>query len=160
MKFNSHKNKLIENIGIALKKDKEGIINDFKFILSDATNLLKTEQYAFWISQIGKFPIEEIPMTKYGYESACSTYRGMGEIDRNILADTLTSLCESLFTYSHEDEVCEMQSDFHFYYDLTHDVVFKESELGVIEPADITIVKDQYRIAFKSEIGAEDNEFL
>ena len=160
MKFNSYKNKLIESISVALKKNKVGVINDFKAILSNATKLLKTNQYDFWLSQLGRYPAEEIPMTKYGFNSACSTFNNMGNIDRNKLASILSSLCLSLFTYSNENESCEMQSDFHFYYDLENGTLFKESELGVVVPADIQIEKGKLRIALKSELEADENEFL
>lgn len=160
MKFRSYQNKLIEDIGVALKKDKIGVINDFKSILSNASKLFKTDRYDFWLSQLGKIPAEDIPMTKYGFDSAICKYGNSGNANRNELESILLSLCEALFTYSSVNEVCELQSDYHFYYDLSNGVLFKESELGMVEPADVFIEKGRYRIALKSELNADADEFL
>ena len=85
--------------------------------------------------------------------------RHMSESDRNQIQLEILGLCEALFTYSNEHGMCEMQSDFHFYYDLKKGNVFKVSEIDVIEPKMEHPEKGEYRIALKSEIKANENEF-
>jgi len=66
MKFSSYQNKLVERIGLALRKNKAGLITDFDSILSEAESLFKTDEFKFWLSQIGEYPGNEIPTTNPG----------------------------------------------------------------------------------------------
>ena len=158
MNFSSHQRKLIEDIDIALRKDSLGLINDFISILSTAATLYKTERFDIWRSELGRHQASEIPITKYGHSNACALLLSVETADKNLVCSKIYSICECLFTYSNKHEICEMQSDFHYYYDTEKSRVFKESELGIIDP-DTKFSIEGYRIALKSELKALEVEF-
>ena len=151
MKFNSHKVKLIESLQIALSKDKEEIIGDFKQILWNSNNLFKTDKFDFWLKQIGAIKTDEIPMTKYGL-SEVRRRNVTGDIDRTGLINLIENTCEKLFTYSNEDDCCSMQSDYYYYFHIPTNKVFKESELGASDLDAEVSNRNEIRIAKVSEL--------
>ena len=159
MNFSSHQRKLAEAIVIALNKNSLSVINDFKLILSTAKKLYRTDKFDFWLSKLGKHPAEEIPITNYGHSIAIASSKHLNEIDRNAFPNLIINICESLFTYSNDQEMCLMQSDFHYYFSFETNGIFKESELGILEGLDKNQRNENYRIALKSELGAPKNEF-
>lgn len=71
-----------------------------------------------------------------------------------------TLFVESLFTYHSDDDMCRYQSDFHYYYHIPSQTVFKESGLGALEPK-IDIKNDsEIRIAKNSEIKVNQDELI
>lgn len=152
MNFNSHKQKLIDSIEIALGKSKGEIIQGFKPILSSAKGLFNSSQYDFWLVQLGTIPIDEIPMTYYGLESAQRSLGRLENYNRNELESAISYICEVLFTYSNEEDMCELQSDYHYYYYIPEKRVFKESTLGMTDLNVQNVNSDDIRIAKVSEL--------
>ena len=159
MNFSSHQRKLAEAIVTALTKNSSNLINDFKLILSSAKKLYRTERFDFWLSEIGKHPHSEIPITNYGHSIAVFNSKRLNESDRNTFPALITSICENLFTYSNNQEMCLMQSDFHYYFSFETNDTFKESEMGILEGLDKNQRNKSYRIALKSELSAAKSEF-
>jgi len=159
MNFSSHQKKLVESIKVALNKSKFDLINDFKPILNDASKLFKTDKFQFWLQEIGQHPIEEIPITNYGLNIAKQKVDDLISADRNSVQANITYICECIFTYINDNDMCFMQGDFHYYVNTETDILFKESEMGIVEPSDARSEGDKYRIALKSELNADENEF-
>ena len=152
MNFNSHKQKLIDSIKITLSKPKREIIQEFKPILSRAKELFNTNHYDFWLIQLGTIPINEIPMTFYGLESVQRSLKCLETHTRNELESAISYICEELFTYSNEDDICELQSDYHYYYYIPEKKVFKKSTLGMTNLNVQNVNRDDIRIAMVSEL--------
>ncbi len=159
MNFSSHQKKLVELIEIALKKGKIELISDFKPILNDASKLFKTDKFQFWLQQIRQHQVEEIPMTNYGLDLAKQQVRNLVLADRNSIQTDITYICECVFTYFNDNDMCFMQGDFHYYVNIESGVLFKESNMGVVEPSEANPENGNYRIALKSELKVNENEF-
>jgi len=158
MNFSSHQNKLIESVVTALNKDKYGIICDFKLLLSNARRLYKTESLDFWLSELGKYPANEIAMTKYGHSMVVSHLKWLKEAGRNGVPGVIENMSELLFTYCNDHEMCQMQGDFHYYFSIEDGIIYKESEMGCIEPNIPRPTSGKYRVAFISELNVPENE--
>lgn len=157
MNFSSHQNNLIDKIELALGKDKESLINDFKPILSTAKSLYKTSEFDFWLKTIGEVALNELPVTIYGHKEAIGVCEYLRNKDKNRVKASIVYICESLFTYSHEDENCELSGIYHFYYSNAEQCVFKESEMGML--AGIEVVEpNSFRIANVSELSVNSGE--
>ena len=159
MNFNSHKQKLIDSIKITLGKPKGEIIQGFKPILSSAKDLFNSNQYDFWLVQLGTIPIDEIPMTFYGLESAQRSLGRLENYTRNELESAISNICEQLFTYSNEEDMCDFQSDNHYYYYMPGKRVFKESTLGMTNLNVQNVNRDDIRIAKVSELAFNPERF-
>ena len=159
MNFGAHQQRLVERLGLALGKDKSGLIKDFQSILSDAKGLFKTNSFDFWLSQLGQHEFSEIPITKYGHALALNQYQAFSGADRNAVCSGISHLCELLFTYSNDREMCELQSDFHYYVNEENGLVYRESEMGHIEPEHAVPKDHLYRIALMSEVDAPASEY-
>jgi hypothetical protein len=159
MNFSSHQKKLVESIEIALCKSKVDLINDFKPILNEASKLFKTDRFQFWLQEIGQHKVEEIPMTNYGLTLARQQVRNLVLADRNSVQASISYICECIFTYFNDNDMCFMQGDFHYYVNTELGVLFKESNMGVVEPSEASPENGNYRIALKSELKVNKNEF-
>jgi len=157
MNFNSHQNELLLKIENALTKNKKDMLKDFTNILTQAKTLYKSDVFDFWLRTIVEVDSSEIPMTKYGYDEAVHQSKFLKNANRNQFHEILSSICERLFTYSTEDEMCTLQSNFHFYYSLKDTAIFKSSELGSLEGAE-RIEKGDYRIAYVTELNLKKLE--
>ncbi len=157
MNFSSHQNRLIENIELALKKSKNSMVNDFKPILSQAKSLYKTTDFDFWLKTIGEVESDELPITKYGHNEAVGVCQYLRKEDKNRVKNSILYICESLFTYSHEDENCELAGIYHFYYSCTERHIFKESEMGMLAGIE-AVEPNSFRIAYTSELNIQKSE--
>lgn len=160
MNFSTHQKKLIESIHVALRKDKEGLIGDFKWILSKARKLYKTSSLDFWLSEIGRHPVDDIPITRYGYSVAVDYAKNLEKCDRNSIVCSIVSICVSLFTYSRDDDMCFMQSDYHYFFFLPGNKVYKYSDLGNLSGLDEWPSDSDCRIALISDLNAEESEYF
>jgi hypothetical protein len=160
MNFSTYKKELITSIENALNKSKHEMIRDFRLILGKSNSLFKTTKFDFWLKQIGEIAENEIPMTHYGLNEAKRTLDFALSADRNSLENMVNDICESLFSYCHEDDMCCMQADNHSYYHVPTGVVFKESTLGssTLE-ADVSS-KNDIRIAMVSELRMISTELV
>ena len=160
MNFSTHKTRLLEETALAVSKSKFAMVEDFKHLLSTASNLLPEHDFSFWIKQIEETELDEIPITKYGLNEAKRSLEKQQELDRNKLAHLLSYLCEQLFTYSNSDDICEMQSDYHYYFHIPTSTLFKESELGMQVPRITIEDPNEIRIARVSEINPNRDELV
>jgi hypothetical protein len=129
-----------------------------KPILSKAKNLFHSTLYDFWLGQIGNIPVEEIPMTYFGLNNAKLSLKYFEKYDRNDLEFAISNLCEMIFTYCSDEEICELQSDYHFYYYIPESRVFKESTLGMSNLRILNIERSGIRIAMISELSINQKE--
>lgn len=158
MNFSSHQKLLLQRIEEALEKPQNALVSDFISILDKARNLYKTDAYDFWLDMIENVDLGELPITAYGHSEAVREVKYISGSDRHSVKSGINDICEKLFTYSNHEDFCEMQSQFHFYFSISNNTIYKVSELGVtrgIEENKIGIS----RIAFISEINASANEF-
>ena len=153
MNFSSHQNQIISEINEALKEQKPLIVEKFKEILAKASELYKTQDYEFWTQTLDNTELEQLPVTKYGHSNAIHSLRHLSKIDKNTIQRTISKVCECLFTYSSEEEMCIMQSDFHFYFCYETNSIYKQSELGMVEGIEFC-GKGKRRIAYVSELNA------
>ena len=159
MKFSTHTMKLLESMNVALSKNKRGMILDFKEILGKARWLFKTERYDFWLKQIGEIDIDEIPMTHYGLSEAKRSLK-YEQINRKTLEYMVADICEDLFAYSREDDMCECQADFHYYFYMPTGTVYKESGLGSSTLHIKSPAIEDIRLAKISELNIAKEELL
>ena len=157
MNFSSHQKNLIERVELALRKDKKSLINDFKPILNQAKTLYKTSEFDFWLKTIGETDLDELPVTVYGHNEAVGSSKYIRGEDKNRVKGSLLYICEALFTYSHEDENCELAGIYHFYYSNDEQCIFKESEMGMFEGIK-AIEPNSFRIAYVSELNVKKTE--
>ena len=157
MNFSSHQNSLIEKIELALSKSKKAMVNDFKPILNQAKSLYKTNEFDFWLKTIGETESDELPVTNYGYSEALGSCKYLRKEDKNRVKSSILYICEALFTYSHEDENCELAGIYHFYYSVTDCCIFKESEMGMLEGIE-SVQPDSFRIAYVSQLDIQESE--
>ena len=158
MNFSSHQNNLIQKIELALGKSKKAMVNDFRSILNQANSLYKTRDFDFWLKTIGETDSDELPVTNYGHNEALGTCKYLRKEDKNRVKRLILYICEALFTYSHEDENCELFGIYHFYYSLTNCCIFKESEMGILEGIE-SVPSGSFRIAYVSQLGIQKTEF-
>ncbi len=163
MNFSTHKKKLIESIEIALSKDKSDMVNAFRLILRSANSLFKSNIFDFWLEQIEQIELTGIPMTRYGLEEAKNIVKSLKNdmpTNKN-LEFSLLDICEFLFTYNKEDDLCDRQSQFHYYVDVSSGIVFKQSKSRILRPQ-IDTVKEtsDIRIAKISELNPKQYELF
>lgn len=159
MNFSTHKNQIADLIEIALRQNKPDLIAKFRIILNQANTLFKTEDFNFWLQQIGSIPCEEIPLTKFGLQEASYSVANLRNLDRHNFKSRILNICEQLFTYSNEDELCPWQSVYHYYFYLPEQKVFRESKLGTCDLLQ-SISPSQVRIAKISELGIDPTEYI
>lgn len=102
--------------------------------LVDAKDLLKSSLLDFDITQFELIKIEEFATTHYGLELVKGYLKNHGtnsDNSRSTLESELLMVCENLLTYTVGD-CCYMQSEFHWYYCIEGEFVYKESEMNVI----------------------------
>lgn len=160
MHFNTHQMKLIESIEITLSKSKNEIIGDFIEILQRANDIFKTDDFNFWLIQLEQTTNKEIPMTHYGISEAKRAILSMRSLNRVQLRFTINDICEMLFTYCDEDDMCDMQGNFYYYIDISSGIVFKESQFGTVVPKIAICSKSEIRIAKVSELIIEEGKLL
>ena len=160
MNFGTHKQQIIDSIEIAITKDKTNLIERFKLILNRASSLLKSEKFYFWLQQLGTIPSEEIPITKFGLDNARRSLAFLRGADRHSLESSIANICEQLFTYSNEDDLCLLQCEYHHYFYLPEHRVFKESGMGYSDlDMDMVAIAD-IRLAMISEVEADSSEYI
>ena len=158
MNFSSHQQLLLQKIEDALNKPKNALVSDFGFILDQARSLYKTDEYDFWLDTIENSELNELPITCYGHGEAARQLKDLFGSNRHSAKSGIAYISEKLFTYSNCDDFCEMQSQFHFYFSVSKNAIYKVSELGTTQGIEVNEI-GQSRIAYTSEINASANEF-
>ena len=160
MNFSTHKNQIADLIEIALTKDKIESIARFEIILGKCKSLFKTEEFDFWLCQLGLIEPNEIPMTKFGLEEASRSLSSLRNLNRNSFKSSVLDICERIFTYSNAEELCPFQTAYHYYFSLSDNRVFKESEMGHLDANDRDVSLSQVRIAKIGELNVDKSEYI
>ncbi len=160
MNFSSHKNHVADLIEIALTKNKQDLVARFKIILNKCSGLFKSEDFNFWLKQIGSMPCDEIPITKFGLQEASLSLKDLRDLNRHSFKSRVLFICEQLFTYSNQDDLCSLQTAYHYYFYFPEQRIFKESEMGDCDLAVEKFSRDQIRIAKMSELEVDQVEYI
>ena len=161
MNFRTHKQQIIDSIEIALtKRNRVDIIERFKIILSKCKSLLKSDRFDFWLYQLGSIPDREIPLTKFGLEEASRLLPSLITLDRNKFGNSILDICENLFTYYNAEELCPFQTEYHYYFYLPKQKIFKESKMGHTNLEEQNVNSSEIRIAKISEIEVDRSEYI
>lgn len=155
-------NQLAQNLTQALNGSREELITAFRDrFLPDWIRRFESEHFLFWLRQLEQIESCELPITKFGVESAKRSLEIYSFDEDESLRHSLWFLCEDVFCYSNDSEYCEMQGFYHFYYFIPDRVLFKESELGDCDlEASIENWNEEVRIATVSELGVPAEELL
>ena len=140
-------------------KDKDALIVDFQTLLPKASSLFKTDVYEFWIKQLKGHPTSEIPITVYGVKDSIRVMDLGSGNNRHSAQNMILYICEALFTYQNKNELCDHQTEFHYYCINETGLVFKQSKMGIIKPGTVNLTENKYRIALHSELNVPDSEF-
>ncbi len=161
MNFSSHIKKLVTAIEQALEQSsKVSIVEEFRPILKTTNSLLKTDRFDFWLRQIEEIDISEIPMTKFGLSEAKSRLPVDSKCSRIDLKGAIDFICENLFTYCNDDDICSLQGDYHYYVHLPTGKVYKESLLGSSTLDEVITSSSDIRIAKISELNISPQELV
>lgn len=160
MHFSSHKTKILKAMKFALRGNKAQIVIDFQDILISSSSILNTDHFNFWFYQLKNIQINEIPITIKGLGKAKAKLKILDSPDKHQLIGSILEICKYLFTYSNYDDGCEMQGDYHSYYDESSDRVFNESDFGHMDPNFEIIDKNKIRIAKISELTLNKDELI
>ena len=160
MKFSSHQAQIADLIAIALTKNKVELINKFKNILGKCDRLFESPQFVFWLRQLGSISPSEIPITKYGLQESFRSLYFLQNANRHSFKSRVLGICEKLFTYSQIDDLCPLQTNYHYYVYLPSQKVFKESEMGDCNLKADNISIAEIRIAKISELSAHPEEYI
>ncbi len=160
MNFSSHIKNLVTAIEHALEQSKASMVEEFRPILKIANSLLQTNRFDFWLKQIDEVDISEIPMTKFGLSEAKSHLPVDSKCSRIELKGTIDFICESIFTYCNDDDMCSLQGDYHYYVHLPTGKVYKESVLGSSTLDVVIASSSDIRIAKISELKIPPPELV
>ena len=146
MKFRTHIRNLHGDVAAALNcGTRDEVIARFRGILSRAKSLFKTDHLDFWIEQLDRVEPREIAMTRYGLKEARDYWLRREGRD-------LGYVCEYLFTFCEEDDFCDLQSQYHYYYFIPESRVFRESQLGCTDLGAAVNDPRHVRVAKVSEL--------
>lgn len=163
MNFKSHIKVITRSLEECLATgEKSAIVGGLSECLQYAKSLLKIDAFDFWLAQINEIEISEIAMTKFGVNEALMTMRYSKTSDSNSLRSELESVCEYVLAYSKDGDDCPLQSQYHHYFDLRRQAVFKESELGLNDNSSDLIPpeKGEFRVAKLSELNVSPSELV
>ncbi len=164
--------RLSDRLEQALSGSRDHLITSFRTLLSEWIRDLGQDSLRFWFSQLNGVADHELPVTLHGVAEARRLLRanisttgnrrsGLRSLSRRDLGRLLWDLCEWVFAYSREDDLCEYQGQYFYYFFLPGAVVFKASELGACDPGvQITRFEDEVRVATISELKVPDHELL
>jgi hypothetical protein len=154
----------------ALSGDRDHLIACFLTFLPEWIKELDCVPLHFWLSQLRTIDANELPITLYGVAQAKRELgavrvaswrlaRGLGTAAE--LGAALWNICELVFTYSRDDDLCEMQGQYHYYFFIPEAIVYKESDLGSCDLTyEVTSFHDQVRVATVSDLGIPADELL
>jgi len=162
MNFSSHIKILQKALRACLLQDKHEMLTTIHDCLSKAKVLLKTNQFDYYLEQFEQLEINEFATTHYGVNWAKVILKNSDERDSNTksaLTSDLLGVCENVLTYT-VDDCCMMQTEFHWYYCIGGDFVFKESQMGVIEAPNNRKITGSSRVAKISELPFIEKDSL
>ena len=143
-----------------MTQNKVDLIEKFKIILGKCKSIFKSNCYDFWLAQLGSIPYIEIPITKFGLSEATRLTLSLSDSNQHSCKDGILDICENLFTYSHSEDTCPFQTQYHYYFLISDSKVFKESKMGITNLKKDNIYTSNIRIATISEIKADSSEYI
>ena len=134
------------------------MVESFRALLARLVRELDYPHLLFWEQQLDSIPLEELPITPYGVSEAKRSTCWLRAED---LAASFCDICEWVFAYSRDDDLCEMQGQYFYYYDRPTGTVFKECDLGACDLVPrISNFREEVRVATVSDLGLRANELL
>ena len=121
---------------------------------------IKSQRFDFWLQQLGSIPYHQIPITKFGLDNARRSITFLPDCPRNSFESRIANICEQLFTYSHKDDLCPFQCEYHHYFYLPEHKIFKESGMGHSDLDKKNVLISEIRIAKISELQADSSEYI
>ncbi|WP_020538882.1 hypothetical protein [Lewinella cohaerens] len=115
---------------------------------------LEGEIPVLWIEAMNTSDLQEIPTTKYGVSEVRVLLQSL-EPTRNNIQKIIPRVVELLITFLVEDDLCDRQGQFYYYFDQHSGQVFAESEMGIVRPPIIGIRSSNVRPAYISELIRE-----
>jgi hypothetical protein len=107
--------------------------------------------------------MSEFATTRFGLEETRWCLREdveTTENSRSVLLKELQASSENILTFTSDDDLCSMQSQYHGYYSKSDGFVYKESELGeLVLPAGKSIT-GEVRVAGSAELDANPSLLL
>lgn len=122
--------------------------------LKKKSELLEIQLPVLWIEAMNMDDLEEIPTTKYGVNQVRALLQSL-EPTRNNFQRIVPRILELLFTFLVENDLCDRQGQFYYYYDQQSGQVFAESEMGTVRPSTVKIERGNVRPAYVSELIKE-----
>lgn len=161
MKFSTNVQHIRQNLRAALAGDKAAALAGLRQALTDGAALLKTGDLTFWIDQFDVVETEDFLTTAYAVRNISRVLaRAPADLSRRRLASDLEMAAEHLLTYTTDDDFCEMQSHYHWYYDLDGGFAYKESELGDFHVPDGKKISGDRRVAKRGDMAVEPLKLL
>ena len=163
MNFSNYVKRIRRNLRSCLVGDKQEILTGLRQCLLEARSLLKTDDLDFWISQFDQQEMSEFATTRFGLEETRWCLREdveTTENSRSVLLKELQASSENILTFTSDNDLCSMQSQYHWYYSKSDGFVYKESELGeLVLPAGKSIT-GEVRVAGSAELDANPSLLL
>lgn len=157
MNFSSHVKSIRERLKTCLSYKKHEMLIELQDCLIDAKSLLKTSSFDFYLSQFKVVDVAEFATTHYGVRMVKSSLnrKDLRPANSRInLESELLLASKHLLTYNVEDSCC-MQTEFHWYYCIGGEFIYKESGMGVVEVPDGKEVFGGVRVAKVSELPTD-----
>lgn len=151
MDFHGHLEHIRGGVLEALTHNKMNLIEMYLKVLTQTASLLDTSAFDFWIRQIEEVDRNEIAVTKQAVMEETKKWKTV-VLDKKSIVSNLLDTSESLFTFWIEDDLCETQGQFYYYYDMKLNKIFAESKLGAIKLIEKSEFSHSFRIATISEI--------
>ena len=137
---------------------KHEMLIELQDCLIDAKNLLKTSSFDFYLSQFKVVDVAQFATTHYGVRMVKSSLHRKDlkpTNSRQNLEAELCRACEHLLTYNVDEDSCFMQTEFHWYYCISGEFIYKESGMGVVETPNGKEISGEVRVAKVSELPAD-----
>lgn len=140
-----------EKLQCSFSLKRRALLVQLEEILEASIELLKVEEFKYWLELLRGIELEEIPITKYGVSNALALVQSL-ELNRESFKRKLPRIAENLITFQVEDDLCERQGQYYYYFDTSTKSVFQESEMGCLRPENITVDRESIRLARKSDL--------
>lgn len=153
--------RLAHTITKALDGSRDELIAAFQVLLPEWIRELDFAPLRFWLSQLERTARAELPITLYGVAEAKRSLEIADLSEDEFLGNTLWGVCEDVFCYSNDDEFCDMEGTYHYYFFIPEGLVYKEGDFGACDlKATISNFDEEVRIATVSELGVPAEELL
>lgn len=136
---------------------KDEMLAELRDCLIQSRSLLKTAEFDFYIDQFEVLEIKDFATTKYGVElvrnSLARKDLNLNDSRRGLIFE-ISMASINLLTYT-SDDICSMQTEFHWYFCKDGNFAYKQSEMGVIVSPNGKEINGTSRVAKASELPPE-----